>query len=132
VLSQESGRIVETDRAGNIYSTLTILSDPGNPLSIANQHHEGLTMDDQGNLYVVSEAGGGDDDHPQLWVYAPPFQCRCPADYNNDGGVDGADVSAFFQDWQDALGCSDTNGDGGVDGADVDAFFVAWEAGGCG
>src|SRR5262249_11685134 len=31
VLSQESGKIVETDRSGNIYSTLTIVSDPGNP-----------------------------------------------------------------------------------------------------
>src|SRR5262245_65621273 len=28
-------------------------------------------MDRDGNLYVVSENGGGDSDHPQLWVYAP-------------------------------------------------------------
>ena len=71
VLSQESGKIVEVDRAGNVYSSLTIVSDAGNPLSVLNQQHEGLTMDDQGYLYVVSENGGGDADHPQLWVYAP-------------------------------------------------------------
>ena len=71
VLSQESGRIVETDRAGTIYSSLTILSDPGNPLSVVAQQHEGLVMDRDGFLYVVSENGGGDFDHPQLWVYAP-------------------------------------------------------------
>ena len=71
VLSQESGRIVEVDRAGTIYSSLTIVTDPGNPLSVPNQQHEGLTMDSAGNLYVVSENGGGDFDHPQLWVYAP-------------------------------------------------------------
>ncbi len=71
VLSQESGRIVETDRAGNILSSFTLVSDPGNPLSIVDQQHEGITMDDNGYIYVVSENGGGDVDHPQLWVFAP-------------------------------------------------------------
>ncbi|MDZ8080777.1 MAG: SdiA-regulated domain-containing protein [Nostoc sp. DcaGUA01] len=71
VLSQESGKIVEIDRSGNIYSSLTIVSNPGNPLSVVDQQHEGLTMDKDGYLYVVSENGGGDINHPQLWVYAP-------------------------------------------------------------
>jgi uncharacterized protein YjiK/2',3'-cyclic-nucleotide 2'-phosphodiesterase (5'-nucleotidase family)/phosphodiesterase/alkaline phosphatase D-like protein len=71
VLSQADGKIVEIDRAGNILSTLTIVSDAGNPLSIADQQHEGLTVDKDGNLYVVSENGGGSVDNPQLWVYAP-------------------------------------------------------------
>ena len=71
ILSQESGRIVQVDRNGNIINSLTIMSDPGNPLSIADQQHEGLTMDQFGNLYVVSENGGSDFNHPQLWVYAP-------------------------------------------------------------
>ncbi|MBC1239950.1 SdiA-regulated domain-containing protein [Nostoc sp. 2RC] len=71
VLSQESGKIVEIDRSGNIYSSLTIVSNPGNPLSVVDQGHEGLTMDKDGYLYVVSENGGGDINHPQLWVYAP-------------------------------------------------------------
>jgi hypothetical protein len=71
LLSQESGKILHVDRAGNILSSLTILSDPGNPFNVAAQQHEGLTMDHVGRLYVVSENGGGDFDHPQLWVYAP-------------------------------------------------------------
>jgi len=71
VLSQEDGKIVNIDRSGNISSTLTIVSDSGNPLTVAAQQHEGLTMDRDGILYVVSENGGGDFDHPQLWVYAP-------------------------------------------------------------
>ena len=71
VLSQEAGKIVNSDRSGNISSSLTIVSDAGNPLSVPNQQHEGLTMDADGVLYVVSENGGGDIDHPQLWVYAP-------------------------------------------------------------
>ncbi len=71
VLSQESGQIINTDRSGTVFSRMTIVADPGNPLSVADQTHEGLTMDRDGNLYVVSENGGGDMDHPQLWVYAP-------------------------------------------------------------
>lgn len=71
VLSQEAGKIISIDRSGNISSSLTIVSDPGNPLSVPTQQHEGLTMDGNGFLYVVSENGGGDFDHPQLWVYAP-------------------------------------------------------------
>jgi uncharacterized protein YjiK len=71
LLSQESGRVVNVDRQGVVSSAVTIVSDPGNPLSVASQQHEGLAMDDEGLLYVVSENGGGDFDHPQLWVYAP-------------------------------------------------------------
>ncbi|MBY0399059.1 SdiA-regulated domain-containing protein [Myxococcota bacterium] len=70
VLSHESGKIVETDRLGNVLSTLTIQNDPGD-ISVVNQQHEGLTMDASGLLYVVSENGGGDINRPQLWVYAP-------------------------------------------------------------
>ncbi len=55
----------------------------------------------------------------------------CPADYNMDGGVDGADVDAFFTDWEAGSSNADVNGDGGTDGADVQTFFIAWEAGGC-
>ena len=86
VLSQESGQIVNIDRAGTISSSLTIVSDPGNPLSVADQTHEGLTMNRDGNLYVVSENGGGDSNHPQLWVYAPstaPNQAPTAVTLNN-------------------------------------------------
>lgn len=71
VLSQENAKVVNINRSGVIANTLTIVSDPGNPLDVASQQHEGLTMDRDGVLYVVSENGGGDIDHPQLWVYAP-------------------------------------------------------------
>jgi len=70
VLSQESAKVVNIGRNGTIANTLTIVSDPGNPLDVASQQHEGLTMDRDGVLYIVSENGGGDIDHPQLWVYA--------------------------------------------------------------
>ena len=55
----------------------------------------------------------------------------CPADFNLDGGVDGADVSAFFEAWENGATEADVNQDGGVDGSDIDVFFHAWENGGC-
>ncbi|MEY3231555.1 MAG: hypothetical protein RL689_1644 [Planctomycetota bacterium] len=59
---------------------------------------------------------------------APPF---CPADFNGDGGVDGADVEAFFDAWTAGDQAADVNLDGGVDGTDVETFFTLWTAGGC-
>lgn len=55
----------------------------------------------------------------------------CAADYNQDGGVDGADVESFFTEWSQSIGNSDVNQDGGVDGADVESFFTVWSQGGC-
>ena len=71
VLGQENAKVVNIDRSGVIVNSLTIVSDAGNPLDVASQQHEGLTMDREGNLYIVSENGGGTIDYPQLWVYAP-------------------------------------------------------------
>lgn len=83
LLSQESGKIIEADRNGNTFSSLTIpylstnplgttvLSGAGGPTTVVDQQHEGLTMDDAGFLYIVSENGGGDINNPQLWVLAP-------------------------------------------------------------
>ena len=55
----------------------------------------------------------------------------CVADFNGDGGIDGADVEAFFFAWQNGDPAADVNLDGGVDGSDIEPFFILWEAGGC-
>jgi len=55
----------------------------------------------------------------------------CAADFNQDGGIDGSDVGAFFDVWEAGRPCGDVNEDGGIDGSDVGAFFAVWEAGGC-
>lgn len=55
----------------------------------------------------------------------------CYADVNNDGGIDGADVEAFFNLWEAGDPVADLNNDGGIDGADVETFFEYWEGGGC-
>jgi hypothetical protein len=54
----------------------------------------------------------------------------CAADFNRDGGVDGADVEHFFERWEAGDDSADINQDGGIDGADVQEFFERWE-GGC-
>jgi hypothetical protein len=56
-------------------------------------------------------------------------QIRCTADINQDGGVDGDDVIAFFGAWDAGLPAADFNGDDGVDGDDVIAFFARWDTG---
>ncbi len=56
----------------------------------------------------------------------------CPADFNQDGGIDGTDVDYFFEAWETGHCDADVNADGGIDGGDVDYFFFAWENGGCG
>ena len=70
VISQESGQIINIDRSGSVFSKLTIIADPGSPLTVPDMTMEGVTMDRDGILYVVNENGGGDANHPQLWVYA--------------------------------------------------------------
>ncbi len=55
----------------------------------------------------------------------------CAADYDQDGGVGGSDVAAFFADFEQGATCADVDQDGGISGADVAAFFGVFEAGGC-
>ncbi len=80
------------------------------------------TLDIPGNASVVYGPGS------VLVEFAPPF---CPADFNQDGGIDGGDVSDFFAAWENGDASADVNLDGGVDGVDVSTFFAAWENGGC-
>lgn len=55
----------------------------------------------------------------------------CAADYDQDGGVTGADLAAFFADYESGAACADVDEDGGVTGGDIGAFFASFEAGGC-
>jgi hypothetical protein len=83
--------------------------------------------------------GGFDRDHLReaAYVYFAQEEIRallrpdCVADFNEDGGVDGQDLEAFYTVWQLGDDTADVNQDGGVDGQDVEAFFTLWEAGGC-
>ncbi len=68
--SQESGAIELVDRSGDIKSRLDLLPNPSSGLDVVDETHEGVAMDQFGNLYVDSEDGAGPND-PELEVYAP-------------------------------------------------------------
>jgi subtilisin-like proprotein convertase family protein len=97
----------------------------------------GDTTNGTWTLTVADQAGGdiGSIDSFDIRFSAFNSNCSscpaCAADYNSDGGVDGADIGAFFPDWESSAACADVNQDGGVDGADIEAFFNVWQAGGC-
>ncbi len=55
----------------------------------------------------------------------------CPADFDDNGGVDGLDVEAFFTNWMASRMIADVDLDATVDAADVAAFLGVWSAGGC-
>ena len=55
----------------------------------------------------------------------------CSADYDDNGGVDGGDLAAFFYDFEAGESCADVDLNGGVDGGDLAYFFVVFENGGC-
>ncbi len=80
-------------------------------------------------IRIRHTSGGIEIDHIQYGRVLPTPPC--PADFNQDGGIDGADVDAFFAAWEAGDAPADVNQDGGIDGADVDYFFNVWEAGGC-
>jgi hypothetical protein len=84
---------------------------------------------DVGETLVVFTGGATVTEVRQMVRIESPVPC--PADFNMDGGVDGADVEAFFDAWSTGESAGDVNRDGGVDGADVEYFFARWEAGGC-
>jgi hypothetical protein len=65
------------------------------------------------------------------WVADEGFCPVCPADFDQDGGVTGADIAIFFEQFEQGAPCADTDLDGGVSPSDIATFFVAFEAGGC-
>lgn len=60
-----------------------------------------------------------------------PCGISCLSDYNQDGSTDGADLEAFFIDWEQHTPCADADGDSAVQPDDIAAFLAAWEAGDC-
>jgi len=59
------------------------------------------------------------------WVADPPT-----VDWNQDGGVDGADVEAFCIDWGDCQVNTDLNGNYLCDYCDLLVFLDFWAMGG--
>ena len=68
-------------------------------------------------------------DDIQLVASAPPS--GLPGDLNDDGIVDGADLTILLSSWGFCPGCiADLNGDGEVNGADLTSLLGYWSADG--
>ena len=89
----------------------------------------------QGNnvvrLVVTDDRGGTDEDFVVINVLPGSGCPGCAADYDQDGGVTGSDIGAFFADFEQGAPCADVDQDGGVTGGDLAYFFFVFEAGGC-
>lgn len=81
-------------------------------------------VNDQGQIVGQGRNAAG---RLRGFVLTPP----CRSDTNRDGGIDGEDVSVFFDSWSAGFSDSDINLDGGVDAADVYYFFDLWTEGRC-
>jgi hypothetical protein len=132
---------VTIDTEGSSYDTVLSIHSACQG-TIANQ----IACDDDGGagtasaLTLATQQGQSYFIRLSGYNYASGFgtlsigECQaatCPADFNQDGGIDGTDVEAFFAAWEAGLDTADVNTDGGIDGSDVEFFFAAWEAGGC-
>jgi hypothetical protein len=96
----------------------------------------GLDLADDGRVTTTCTleplAGGARFAATVRFCFAACSSCpACVPDFNQDGGVTGEDVGAFFFAWEASDPCGDVNQDGGVTGEDVEFFFSMWEAGGC-
>lgn len=86
---------------------------------------------------TIADAAGGDAGVWTSWKLTVYGTALCEPDWNGDGAVNSADISAFLTSWLSSLNNSDLNADfdrsGAVNSADISAFLAAWlEAlGGC-
>ncbi len=120
--------------------SVQLLTTSGGTIAASPPHAPGVSGEtppaplESGDYIVKVFSPAGSTDNVQRYTLTltaiglPP----CFADFNQDGGIDGADADAFFAAWELGLFEADVNQDGGVDGSDVTTFFAAWEAGGCG
>jgi hypothetical protein len=109
--------------SGRVWAFSADLSQLLFTLNLSRQNNGGPAIASDGTLIVC--------DLSAVRAFRSERTAPCPADFNQDGGVDGQDIEAFFRTWEDGLTEADVNQDGGIDGSDVETFMVAWEAGGC-
>ena len=82
-----------------------------------------------GTTYYVAVGGFNDGWTGSNVEIIPPTAPACPADLNNDGQVNGADLGLLLGAWGPCAGCAaDLNADGQVNGADLGLLLGAWGA----
>ncbi len=109
-----------------------VTSVDGNLVTLIRGIESGYEISDSGQYALLRAQFNGTEDVVLLLDFGGGDGCApCAADFDQSGGVDGDDITAFFNDWQAGAPCGDVDGSGGVDGDDIPFFFERWQAGGC-
>ena len=109
IISQESARVVKCTRAGVVLGTLSLAG--------LSTTAEGITIDEQGVIYIVDET-------PRLFIFEPP----CAADFDGNDVVEVGDVFVFLTAW--FAGVPAAYSFGGTPGVPaIFAFLTEWFAG---
>jgi len=140
VATHELGHLLGAWHTKNDNLTPCIM-DAGGGFLLLNIYETGLdavlgTGDDEPSRFAIDffdefegVAFGGSIEHTgHRAAHALAAPLACPADFNADDVVDGADLGELLGQWGGA-GIADLNGDGVVDGADLGVLLGAW--GGC-
>lgn len=141
-ISSDGNRIVGTSYSPNfsLNRTHAVLWDRSGIPSLLKDKllEQGI---DTADYYLIQAFGLSDNGRSiagfafsrslEPFVYLASLDSDCPTDFNEDGGIDGADVESFFYAWAMGETAADFNKDGGVDGSDVESFFDSWTAGQC-
>jgi hypothetical protein len=113
-----------------VYGDITPEAMPGD-YSVGYQNVRGVV----GASIPASTLGSGNTARHFTFVPGPspcPPSCpACPADFDQDGGITGGDIAAFFGDYERGDVCADVDQDGGITASDVATFFLVFEAGDC-
>jgi protocatechuate 3,4-dioxygenase beta subunit len=107
---------------GEISDILTTqLYFPDDPLNSTDPWH-----DPELEITVVEELPDGDLIATYIFQLDEPGTPSCPADLNEDGMVNGADLTILLGDWGFSGSPHDLNGDDRIDGADLTILLSGW------
>ena len=129
------------DQGGNVWEwTESIMHVYNQPDNLINRSIEGGTFQYDSSYaqaaYRIDLGAGDEYGHTGFRLVSLPATA-IPGDANNDGKVDGSDVTILAGNWQVGVGgvggadwgMGDFNGDGAVDGSDVTILAGNWQAG---
>ena len=107
---------------GEISDVLTTqLYFPDDPLNSGDfWYHRDL------EIVVIDEQPNGDLIATYTFQLDEPGTPVCPADFNDDGQVNGADLTNLLARWGETAPEYDLNGDGEIDGADLTIVLSSW------
>ncbi|MCX5691292.1 MAG: hypothetical protein NTV94_16140 [Planctomycetota bacterium] len=86
---------------------------------------------DATSTYIGGYAFNSQTTRTEAIIWKRPAPQPCVADFNQDGGIDGSDLEAFFTIWETGAPAADVNLDGGTDGQDIETFITRWVTGAC-